>query len=836
MKHELDILLSHKDVIITYDHLRMMVNYSRNDLHESCVVRLDKPLDYIQYYHDTGNLIIRDVDGGHRLFLLRHKSVLETVIESHERVSLIHEDYVVAEGDDETRVWRIRDNKMMPLVFEKAFICQEYLANDRYVIQKSPNGGKLLVTAGHKIDFSNPLYTLLARNKLTLTNTIEDEVFPDLSLSVSNKTSSYMIRYSTAESYFALYSVQNANPKLINKVDKHACRILRIRFANENSFISLDDGGKLKIWLVNDGDLSVCQTITSEEFYKGSFYSDFDIDTSRQQLTLKTLNRIDCYKLDISKYRKQQKNNLISFIYSEVFSPNQAVPEGDLYRKRTGSERSGIAKPKASRGEYYGSIFLKNGPEQSYSSETRPMSTGVVMEQSGIDSFIIPETDQYETKNGLPDEPSFIGQVSKKSPEIHVNKPGSRFRRQHATIYVGIDFGTSRTKVSFNNESEGRYEPLLFTHLQPKNYVSRDLIDDYAIPSIVRIHQDQMFYGYDAIGGQGKILSFFKQELLLDRDPDSRMMSVCAGFLAYVMTFVKDQICSLTNAGPDDMFVFSVCLPVDRMNNNAIVKRFDKVLMYAKEVMELGCLNNLEEIKKIICSSNTIGETESRTRTAIIPESIAEVLDYCNRKARNQLYALYDFGAGTTDLTIFLYNSLKGQAQIAEAQVVNKGYSYIDRLKNNGVVNASDVRRYYSEIWHEFRIQDTWARAKRKIAGIESMRFFYDITLFGSGGGFNDEIVRDVFKKVPLYHERTNDFIVAKSGISKLEEPIDWDTTKPPYFRYAVSFGLTKKPEETLKSYLLPRDFSIPDRSIRIRTSKEPDVLYPNNSWLGRRK
>lgn len=804
-------------------------------------IALSSPLLTVQYYPDTGDLLVSSSVEA-IVYHSRYRAIFHIETRHEGKITIVNSEYVFANDVSSPRLWILDRGRLTPLVLEKNFIGQEYLAKNRFSVSRTKNGGTLLVTSERKVLIVEPKMILLTRphHGVKRPEVVPVVTYPELKLEARDENGSYLVKYSKTDSYFAIYLTKSGEEKLLEKVDKHACPLSRILFMRDNFFMSLDNGGKFKIWKLDEFTPCICQTITPDEFHEGAYYSDFELTT--KHLILKTNNCADFYNMDLARYKKNTKNHLISYDHSEKLIAVQATTTNHAHQetiskpdvpRKLGS--GGRQDSRTCKGEYYGSSYLKHGAKESSLGEAMSIQPGLLSEQSALDSFDIPNNTILDCSSNNAEGRDVSPETTKGPSFTTPYKPASKFRRQRAIIYVGIDFGTSRTKVSFNNESEGRFEPLRFDYLQPQSYRTTDLIDNYAIPSIVRNHQGELFYGYNALSGQGDVYTYFKQKLINESMPDKFTMKISIGYLAYVMKLAKEQIIHLTSASSDDSFVFSVCLPVERMNKNPIAKRFSKIVEQAKVVMLNDSYQWLRDIDGSSSQLGTGGHSIDNIRTAIIPESIAEVLNFCNQKADNKLYALYDFGAGTTDLTIFYYNKTKGQAEVIEAQVINRGYSYIDKLKKDHKVSDEIVRHYYNEIWKELKDHDTWARVKRKIRGLESMRYFYDITLLGSGGGFNDKNVRDVFCRVPLYHERTNEFIIAKSGVIKLQEPADWNSTKPPYFRYAVSFGLTKKPEETNQNYILPRDCPIRDDSVEIKPCSDADVLYPNSSWLRRR-
>lgn len=854
MNTRTETLLANKECVILYDRRKKYIIYSRGNAKNYELIDLPDSLKYVQYYHNTGDLLVCCGNGVRRIFLFKPHIFYFVKENPESNVWILNHDFMISESESAPKAWRIKGNKLIPLTHSKDIIRPEFMPPHQFSLVQIQGIGKMFVTSELSIRLPMPSYILVnypIDSKIKISEPTKREPFKNLDFSVHNISKNYLIRYSNKGSNFALFKLTDSGYKLLEEVDKHSCTVVQICFNDENSFLTLDSGGKLKIWLIDEGCLHVCQTISSDEFYKNSFYSTFTIDMNENHVILITKLRRDHYQLNIDKFNRKHKNALLVYLYSE----ETGITEGDQIgtkiipdnsassdKEEKISSRSSIKaqiREMDANSEYYGSIYLNDQKNKRFIKDRilKQQATAAISTKRdtiGLDKhnsempFLndVYISSDAESKNTL---------AIPSNDEIEIPlRTSSRFQKQKALIYVGIDFGTSRTKVSFNNETEGRYEPLIFESLHPSGFSYSDIIDKYAIPSIALRVDSMLFYGYDAIKREGMFIQNFKQKLLSSNEQRLETMCICAGFLAYVMRIAIEQICLLTHANQDDSFVFSVCLPVERMNNNRIKNRFEFILRLAKKTLELGYHSDWEKMNSLSRNLDINYNTNLSIRTSIIPESIAEVLDFCNRKASSKLYALYDFGAGTTDLTIFYFNRQTGQAEIIEAKIIYKGYSFIDELRAEGVCNDERIYEYYCTIWNEFKESETWIKVKNKIAGFESMRLFYDVTLFGSGGGFNDLNVQKLFNRIPLYHEQTKSYIEAKSGINKLEEPIGWDVSKPPYFRYAVSFGLTKKPEETNKNFILPKDCKIRSLTTKIRNNFEPDIVYPTSDWLGR--
>jgi hypothetical protein len=324
----------------------------------------------------------------------------------------------------------------------------------------------------------------------------------------------------------------------------------------------------------------------------------------------------------------------------------------------------------------------------------------------------------------------------------------SRFKRTRAKINIGIDFGTSRTKVSFNNEASRQYQPLSFDDLLPRGLLKKEPFERYVIPTIATVLKDSVYYGYEALIKGDCRYSNFKQKIL-KAEEDKDAAQVCSGFLAYVMDLAIQWIKQMINTSDEDTYIFSVCIPVDQMNDNDIVARFRLIMDHAL------CLLGNQGYRSVKAVHHEWHEDpaqggRSNVQIHLIPETVAEILDYQARCTDSGIHAVYDFGAGTTDLSIIYMNRLQNRAEILEAAIVYKGYAHIDNLRLKKVLQPDDVKNYYQEIWEEFHASDVWCRAKAKFPGIESMRYFYEMKVVGSGGALNDPDVRKVFYRIPL--------------------------------------------------------------------------------------
>jgi len=801
MNEKFDQLYCDSKIQILYDKQENTIIYYTQHRKSTPPIYLDDNLQFIQLYKDSGDLIASCSSGTKKIYICKRNHLYTLKHESRNPVYILDQSFIVDDTDPIPKVWQIYNDKLNLLTYNKYHINNDYLPLNAYTIYKGNDNCRYLVTSQSKIKIVITGFMLLnyKSEPINLTNSAsKNELCSKIKYDkkTTNSSNTLKILYSYDDSAFELYRTINDSEILIEKIDKHACTLKKIQFINDNFFISLDSCSKLKIWFVDQDTYSVCQTLTPDDYFNHIYYNDFIISENKNEIQLLKDSDTDIYILALNTYKPKHKNNLLIFDKHIVKTNMDTTSRGTDRTGITSKTTETITKDKEISNNKQNEISNANEEQQITSSKTEQVKIREDIRRISVQQF-------------------------------------SHFVKKQARIYIGIDFGTSRTKVSFNNETSGHYEPLNFKSLIPDNYKPENEFDVFIIPTIAKKSGNAIKYGYETYNEKGVQITNFKQAILKNNIQTDTML-IAAGFIAYVMKISQDTIRKLIPLTDNDEFIFSVCLPVEQMDNNFIVKRFKSILLLSENFLFSNCFNDMQKMIECEKLNNAQKLSNSNIRIEIIPESIAEILDFYERKAKSKLYAIYDFGAGTTDLTIFYADKSLGKIDILGAKIVYCGYSYIDNLKEQNRYNKEEVLKYYSEIWNKFRDSKIWHRVKKKIVGLEAMRFFYDLTVFGGGGGFNDDTLRSIFSKIPLYDEQTKEYIKSPDGIIKLEEPIDWDSNLPPYFRYAVSFGLTKKPEETLSRYKLPKDCKKRDMSPKIRVCDEPDEIIPDQNWLGK--
>ncbi len=429
-----------------------------------------------------------------------------------------------------------------------------------------------------------------------------------------------------------------------------------------------------------------------------------------------------------------------------------------------------------------------------------------------------------------------------KSPE----KIGRRPKK--INIQVGIDFGTSTTKVAFFQLSSlgSKIQPVLFNH-RLKSYPV------YCLPSLAAFDGDNNFLlgieaakflatkPWDSGLRHFKMIVAGKYNDSFHDKTSSQLFSrnlgdnneievehVTAAFIAYSIRVSRKLI---EEQYPDYQldFAFNVCIPIDQVQDSKVKPVFDKILTCSQKI-EAQWTHDKNHKELLDLAKNNLKNAEydqedPETRVFSVPEAVAEVASYFNSlKSQDGLHAVIDIGAGSTDISIFnLINirrarersfwyaarNLPRGGQRVEKIVFDYGTETGQELSGALILNQlsnfegaplilkNKIRKELNELWEEScsvwreaygknRQQSSWERDKVKV--------------FICGGGSNIPIVRDIFKESWM------------SGwgpypISDLPFEEDYNSTNEnvPFKRMSVAFGLAR-PLPVFKEYVLPND------------------------------
>jgi len=434
-----------------------------------------------------------------------------------------------------------------------------------------------------------------------------------------------------------------------------------------------------------------------------------------------------------------------------------------------------------------------------------------------------------------------------------------RRKQKKAYLQVGLDFGTSATKVVYSQLGRRGSRVINFNHNLP-NY------PNYCLPSLGAIDDSgKLLLGIEAakflsdkewdLGVQrfkvivaGNHDLSFKDHLshekfyayLKSRGYDTQFTPerLTAVYIAYAMNRCRSIIRRSPEYRNTELDIaFNICMPIDHIENNILNSVFEKIFSLAERIEQdwrksgkdfdpLGASYDLEN------KSYDLGK-----RVFAVPEAVAAMASYLiSLRKEEGLHAIIDLGAGTTDVSICNLSILSGKSTSYwyAARNIPKGTINIERIiasfikecdkgslctccdvyncLNNLRLNVfqslgSDKEReqLIATISDEIRslknsgeYYETWGRAYRRL---KKQTEWEKVEIFLCGGGANLPHVEDVFS-IPWWKN-----IQTKYAVSRLPTPDDYDAgeSAAPFERMAVAYGLAR-PLPEFDGYFLPGD------------------------------
>jgi len=441
-----------------------------------------------------------------------------------------------------------------------------------------------------------------------------------------------------------------------------------------------------------------------------------------------------------------------------------------------------------------------------------------------------------------------------------------KFRRRKETIHiqVGLDFGTSATKIVFAQVGGRLFRPVLFNH-HLSNYPA------FALPSIMAFDtQGDLLLGIDAarhlleqhwqegfqrlkmvVAGKYDLAflekqtmqSFFRYEEAHKKDSKTYTPErLTAIFVAYALRQARDAVAKAPEyQGHNLDLAFNVCMPIDHLENNQVKPIFEKIFAWAEAIEKNwprnGKNSDLFELSGLTENSVSYGHPESRVFA--IPEAIAETASYrFSLEQARGLHAVIDFGAGTTDVSIF---NLRDEFQELRpywysARNIPWGMANIERLLAEMMVahlptgkilsgNAlselftslktdeafpldqslrtaleDQVEAQFEELWGSSDYKkEAWGSAYGKL---KKPSHWENVRVFVGGGGSQAPFVEQVFSLPWCYP-----MVKGPYPVNPLPEPRNYDSceSQAPFHRMSVAYGLAF-PKPILDGYVLPRD------------------------------
>lgn len=443
-------------------------------------------------------------------------------------------------------------------------------------------------------------------------------------------------------------------------------------------------------------------------------------------------------------------------------------------------------------------------------------------------------------------------------------------------VQAGLDFGTSSTKIAYSQlGGRGRkVTPLLFNHNLPH-------YPPYCLPSLAAFdYKGKLLLGieaarllaeqpwdsglrrfkvivagkYDKSFDDQVTMPSYKKYLALNSVDHSLCKPECltAVFLAFAMRQARREIewrfpeCEIDIA-------FNTCIPIDHIQNNIIRDIFEQIFAAAesieKEWPDDNNSNRLLEIAKEKHKKLRYSPSDPDTRLFGVPEAVAEIASYLvSLQVRNGLHAVIDFGAGTTDFSIFYLENVRTRDEEKfwyAARNFPRGAQQIERIVSKYLENVTDIHvaraitninNLSHEVKYEIKqeLRELWEKSHavwRQAYGHRKSQSEWEkdkVHVLVCGGGSKAPFIKEIFSKAWM-----NDW--GPYPIYPLPVPDDYDSLdgKAPFERMSVAYGLCQ-PLPSLGKYILPSDVldQTPPK-LPVREMPEWDDRRPGPGWLG---
>jgi len=320
-------------------------------------------------------------------------------------------------------------------------------------------------------------------------------------------------------------------------------------------------------------------------------------------------------------------------------------------------------------------------------------------------------------------------------------------------IYLGIDFGTSFTKVSYSYSSGTATVKQVFTI----DWTSG--VDKYYLPTVVYIQNNRLYF--DKPEGDYDEVKYFKYSIVSSDLVNNRAETknsfeelCCVFFLTHVISrslnYIKGKLQLETI---EDIPVFiNMGVPLENFyeEKNAISKGLYEELLYKSVCLAGGAFIKVSFPKNQVLISNLDQtytkmldkEIKLRYKAKVFPELAAEILLYFNEpNIKPGVFTIVDVGGGTVDLAIFQKDKWfdRGYRLYCHDQIVLPlGAERLQRIITNENENriANIFKEAFSHMFFETKDHD----------GI----FFKDlpeIDLFFLGGGAKNKWYRTKIKE-----------------------------------------------------------------------------------------
>lgn len=441
--------------------------------------------------------------------------------------------------------------------------------------------------------------------------------------------------------------------------------------------------------------------------------------------------------------------------------------------------------------------------------------------------------------------------ITEKPGQVLVKKRISPIEEKPYTVYVGVDFGTSFTKVAYR--ISGGMEKVLPLSISTMPSMH------YAQPSLIAFKNKEILFGEEAYKFLEKSkldhgIRCVKMLFAGEIDPDYRNKELHANFskyceensidpkyikpgywvTAYLVWIIDKITTTLQNKFNRELNLnFNVCIPLDTYEKDEVRKGFQKAINVVGEIGQIWNGKNDMSLVDMIAQSWDHAGTEEigESRVHIVPEAVAQMACYLNSlSVENKIHGVIDFGSGTTDFSIFnlsedsdgercaywlnavtypegMYDVEKIVARHTDKTLDYRNIKYaLEHTYTQPQTTQNEIKEFLHKLWEKSRYE-VWGPAYGKETG--QFKWQKDkVKIFVCGGGSGLEAVADIFKE-SWYQDNYINW--GPYSVERLTVPDDLVLEGINYYdfpRLAVAYGLTT-PRPKLHKYVLPKDYIV---------------------------
>ena len=298
-----------------------------------------------------------------------------------------------------------------------------------------------------------------------------------------------------------------------------------------------------------------------------------------------------------------------------------------------------------------------------------------------------------------------------KNVQKDVKSPLIKEKTEKAHIQVGLDFGTSSTKIVYSQIGKRYFRVINFNHDLP-NY------PQYCLPSLAAINNNgELLLGIPAarqlldkewdsglnrfkVIVAGKYDTKFREPITEEKFHDYLRRNNYDGiftaerittiYVAHAMHLAREIIQGYPEYKNIELDIsFNICMPIDHIENNNAKPVFERIFSHAETIERKWCQQNedFDLIKASFDLDDRLTIDVSERRVFAVPEAVASFASYLiSLRRQGGLHAIIDLGAGTTDVSIC-------NLAISTGETISFWYSARNIPK--GTINVERIIAFY---------------------------------------------------------------------------------------------------------------------------------------------